>query len=77
MQLCETLAKLRDTLPPVFAGTSLDRLTGNGYRWRSLQNERCRGDAPKEMFLKMGVRKVLVDRDLFLAYWESKLQKAA
>ena len=73
MKLCETLRKLRDTLPPVFAGTSLNHLTGDGYRWRSLQNEKSRGEAPAEMFLKHGSRKLLLDRDRFLEYWQSKL----
>jgi len=73
MNLCKSLTKLRETIPPVFAGTSLDRLTGDGYRWRSLQNEKSRGDAPAEMFLRHGSRKLLVDRDCFLSYWQSKL----
>ena len=74
MQLCETLTKLRDTMPPIFAGTSLDERTGEGYRWRTLQNEKSRGEAPADMFLKQGSRKLLVDRDRFLAYWQSKLR---
>jgi hypothetical protein len=73
MQLCETLSKLRDTMPVIFAGTELDGMTGGGYRWRSLQNEKSRGDAPAEMFLRHGSRKLLVDRDRFLSYWQSKL----
>ena len=76
MILCDALEKLRDVLPPIFAGTSLDQLTGNAYRWRSLQNERCRGDAPKEMFLKSGSRKTLVDRDRFLEFWQDKIESA-
>ena len=73
MQLCEALAKLRDTLPPVFAGTYLDQATGEGYRWRSLQNEKSRGDAPVEMFIKCGNRKTLLDRDKFLTHWQKKI----
>lgn len=75
MQLCEPLKKLRDTMPPILAGTALDRLTGEGYKWRSLQNERSRGDAPAAMFLKCGKRKTLLDRDKFLAYWQSKISE--
>ena len=73
MKLCPPLEQLRHSLPPVFAGTALDRLTGEGYRWRTLQNEKSRGETPPDMFLKQGSRKLLVDRDRFLAYWQSKL----
>ena len=73
MQLCETLEKLQATIPPIFAGSALDDFTGRAYRWRTLQNEKSRGDAPAEIFLKQGTRKLLVDRDRFLAYWQSKL----
>ena len=74
MNLCETLQKLRETMPPAFAGTSLDRLTGDGYKWRTLQNEKCRGETPPGMFLRHGSRKLVVDRDRFLNYWQSKLR---
>jgi hypothetical protein len=75
MELCETLKKLQSTMPPIFAGTALDNYTGNGYRWRTLQNEKCRGETPQGMFLRQGGRKLLVDRDRFLAYWQSKLRR--
>ena len=73
MSLCDALTKLQQTMPPIFAGSSLDDFTGRGYRWRTLQNEKSRGEAPAEMFLKQGSRKLLVDRDRFLTYWQSKL----
>jgi hypothetical protein len=71
--LCQALLKLKSTMPPIFAGTALDRLTGQAYRWRTLQNQKSRGDAPADMFLRHGSRKLLVDRDRFLEYWQQKL----
>jgi hypothetical protein len=71
--LCEPLLKVKRTMPPVFAGRSLDEMTGQGYRWRTLQNEKSRGEAPADIFLRQGKRKLLVDRDKFLAYWQSKI----
>lgn len=77
MKLCESLAKLQSIMPPIFAGSALDDFTGRGYRWRTLQNEKCRGDAPANIFLRDGSRKLLVDRDRFLEYWQGKLSESA
>ena len=74
MKLCETLEKLRATMPPIFAGSALDDLTGRAYRWRTLQNEKSLGKAPNDIFLRFGSRKLLVDRDRFLDYWATKLR---
>jgi hypothetical protein len=71
--LCETLRKVKKEMPAVIAGTCLDKMTGGGYRWRTLQNEKSRGEAPSDIFLRQGKRKLLVDRDKFLAYWQSKI----
>ena len=71
--LCEPLQKLQHELPPLFAGTEIDRLTGNGYRWRSLQNEKSRGEVPPGVFLRSGGRKLLVVRDQFLCFWQGKI----
>ena len=76
MKLCEGLEKLQATIPPVFAGTSLDSLTGKGYRWRTLQNEKSRGETSPGLFLRHGGRKLIVDRDRFLSHWQSKLSNA-
>ena len=75
MELCESLKELQETMPPVFAGTELDRFTGQGYRWRTLQNEKCRRETPPGMFVRHGGRKLLVVRDVFLHYWQAKLRK--
>lgn len=74
MELCEPLKQMRSEMPAVFAGTELDGYSGKGYRWRTLQNEKSRGDAPADMFLRQGGRKVLVIRDKFLPYWQAKLK---
>lgn len=74
MKLCNALEKLQETLPPVFAGKSLDQFTGNGYRWRTLQNEKSKGETPDDIFLRSGTRKLLIVRDAFLQYWQTKLQ---
>ena len=74
MTLCDTLSKLKAEMPAAFAGTELDRYTGRGYRWRTLQNEKCRGEVPADVFLRVGGRKLLVDRDRFLEHWQRKIQ---
>ncbi len=65
-------------LPPLFAATSLDTLTGNALRWRTIQNIRARKDStedsiPNECFLRDGKRKVLIVRDPFLDWWLARL----
>lgn len=75
MELCAPLKQLRNEIPAVFAGTELDRYTGGAYRWRTLQNEKSRGEAPADMFLNQGQRKCLLVRDKFLPFWQSKLSQ--
>jgi hypothetical protein len=73
MELCEPLQELQKKLPPLFAGTELDNLTGKGYCWRSLQNEKSLGKVPEDVFLRSGSKKLLVVRDNFLAHWQTKI----
>lgn len=70
--------QLTEHLPPVFAATALDKLTGEALRWRTIQNIRSRKDEPentipKECFLRDGKRKILIVRDPFLDWWLAKL----
>ncbi len=74
MQIDDILKQMREAMPPVFAGTSVDTLTGNGIRWRTVQNEKSRGETPDGMFIRQGGRKLLVVRDVFLEYWREKLR---
>ncbi len=67
------VAELQSALPPVFAGQSLDELTGNSINWRTTQNARCRGEIPAECFVYAG-RKVLIRRDPFLSWWKTTLR---
>lgn len=70
----ENLRKqLIEVMPPVFAGTSLDRLTGDALRWRTIQNLRSNKSVPDECFLRQGSRKILVVRDPFLDWWLGQL----
>jgi hypothetical protein len=57
--------ELRMALPPVFAGTSINGLTGGAINWDSIQNKRSRREIPDECFCRSGTR-VLVVRDPFL-----------
>ena len=68
-----TLEKLRRELPATIAGTELDRLTGGALRWRTLQNEICRGQTPPGLCLSLGSRKKIIDRDIMLAHMQSKI----
>jgi len=68
------------TMPPVFAATELDKLTGNALRWATLQNRRgknFKGNKmvpPPECFCYDGARKILIVRDEFLKWWVSTLR---
>ena len=77
MLICEPLQEFKEKWPALFAGTSLDSLTENGYRYRTLLNEISRGDAPRDIIIKQGGRKNLIVRDKFLPHWQSKLMKSA
>jgi len=67
--------ELEKALPPVFAGTSVDELTGGAVNWRTVQNRRCNREIPDECFVRSGNR-VLVLRDPFLAWFKSTLRDA-
>jgi hypothetical protein len=64
--------ELRQTLPPVFAGTSLGELTGGAIHWPTIQNRRALRQIPDSCFVRSGTR-VLVLRDEFLAWWSTTL----
>ena len=68
--------ELRKALPPIFAGTSLDELTGNAIRWATTQNKRALRQIPSDCFVKSGPR-VLIIRDPFLRWWSTTLTQAA
>ena len=67
--------ELRQTLPPVFAGTSLDELTGGAIHWPTVQNRRALRQIPDDCFVRSGTR-VLVLRDPFLNWWGTTLSEA-
>jgi hypothetical protein len=67
--------ELRKALPPVFAGTSLDELTGGAIHWPTIQNRRALRQIPDDCFVRSGTR-VLVLRDLFLNWWATTLSEA-
>ena len=67
--------ELRQTLPPVFAGTSLDQLTGGAIHWPTIQNRRALRQIPDECFVRSGTW-VLVLRDPFLCWWATTLKEA-
>ena len=65
--------QLAEHWPPMFAGTSLDSLSGGAIRWRTIQNQRAQKKIPKECFKRQGSRKVLVVRDQFLDWWMDQI----
>lgn len=67
--------ELKDSLPPVFAGAALDRLTGDAILWRTVQNARSNKQIPESCFVYSG-RKVLVCRDAFLHWWQTSLSES-
>jgi hypothetical protein len=71
----DIISELRAALPPIFAGTKLDELTGDAIKWSTLQNKRSRRELPDEIFVATG-RRVLVRRDAFLDWWATTLSAA-
>jgi hypothetical protein len=59
----------------VFAGTSLDELTGGAIHWPTVQNRRALRQIPDDGFVRSGTR-VLVLRDPFLNWWGTTLSEA-
>lgn len=70
----DIIAEFRKTMPPVFAATEVDKLTGNAVRWTTLQNRRGKHGKtdqvpPPKCFRYDGSRKILIVRDEFLDWW--------
>jgi hypothetical protein len=72
----DVIEELRKFLPPVFAGTALNDLTGNAIHWPTIQNNRAQRNIPDECFVKSG-RRVLIIRDPFLRWWSTTLRRGA
>lgn len=64
----ELLLFLKRRLPEVFPGKEIDKLSGNIFRWRTMQNMRCNGKIPQDCFFRLSARKILVNRDKFLEW---------
>jgi hypothetical protein len=73
--MLQVVEELRKSLPPVFAGTSLDELTGGAIHWPTVQNRRALRQIPDGCFVRSGTR-VLVLRDPFLNWWGTTLSEA-
>ena len=77
------IEQLRAYLPPMFAGTELDKLTGKAIRWRTIQNRRANQSLPPEKkipdecFIRSGNRKTIIVRDPFLDWWKSEISHNA
>jgi hypothetical protein len=69
------IEELRKALPPIFAGTSSDELTGGAIHWATIQNKRALRQIPDECFCRSGPR-ILVIRDRFLDWWQTTLSEA-
>ena len=76
----ELREQLERYLPPVFAGKSIDELTGNAICWRTILNLKSKSKdlpsdqrIPADCFIRYKSRKVLVVRDRFLDWWLSQL----
>ncbi len=67
--------EFKKTIPPIFAATELDRLTGNAMKWTTLQNKRSSKTLPesqkppKSCFRHDGARKILLVRDELMNWW--------
>jgi hypothetical protein len=66
------IAGFRKEWPSSFAGLSLDKLSGNAFRWSTTQNRRSRGEIPVECFVEG--RPTIVLRGPFLDHQDARLK---
>lgn len=64
------------SLPESFPGPMLDNLTNMGLRWRTIQNRRSRGEIPRDCFVRVSPRKVIILRDVFLEWLCADMARA-
>jgi hypothetical protein len=78
-ELPDVFEILRQTLPPMFAGPLIDKLTGNAFRWETIQNQRSLRQWPPECFTRVGAggSPTIVLRDAFLEAAEARAKEAA
>jgi hypothetical protein len=66
------IAGFRKEWPSSFAGPSLDKLSGNAFRWSTIQNRRSRREIPAGCFVEG--RPTIVLRDPFLDHLDARLK---
>lgn len=67
------IEKLRDELPPIWARSETDCLTGGVIKARTLANLMSAGKGPSGTF-RIGRRRVALERDSFLDWLSSQLR---
>jgi hypothetical protein len=77
MDIENLIAKLEQTLPVIFPGSKVNKLTGGAINWGTTQNKRSQRLIPNEneIFFRSG-RRILVLRDPFLRWFATTLQQA-
>lgn len=68
--MSDYIAYLRETLPPFFPATKLDKLTNGILCWRTIQNKRR--EYPEACFSKLSPKKTLIIRDTFLDFIQAQ-----
>ncbi len=73
--------KMKRILPPLFLATQIDDLTQGIILWRTLQNLRSldkhqkRSRFPEGTFSNCGKKKIIINRDLLLQWWQTTLTR--
>jgi hypothetical protein len=68
----ELIERLRKELPPIFARTAVDKLTGNVVRGRTLANLSSLGKGPGGTY--RDGKKVILEREAFLSWLADRLE---
>lgn len=71
----DVIETLRATLPPVFAVGMPDDMTGGLLNGRTIQNKKCSGEIPSDVFFYSG-RQLGCRRDALLDWYRGTLESA-
>lgn len=67
------VASLRKELPPVFALSKINELSGGVFAYSTIRNMRAQGKIPQDCFVRYMGKKVVVHRDPLLDWWNTKI----
>ena len=68
------ITQAREEWPICFALSKIEQISGGAIRRQTIRNLRCQKEIPEKCFARYNDRKVIVQRDPFLDWWNTKLK---